>query len=413
MKRSIYLILGMLSGIGTLLAQSQTTTLMSFPITASWEDEKGNQMLQISLPESVGWGKSSEATVLGLWTEEAPERNVELGKANLSQEDVPSLNFLLKASQNVQEGDLLQGWVRIPRIKKRSILSDLVAQQVWLTDVYKQNFYDMETVLKNDSPDLEALLLGKMIADIRFVADAMVKQGMEDTKIEQGVYIGKGVFEIMETASLEQLKEFLGYVRFKPSKYRGHNWKVSEVFATWLTAGAPTESDFYLPQYNAPQKTGLPDCQGEALEVDLKKGQLNGFSPSASMDAIKERFPCFTGESEEGMNGNCGGGVFYLKHDFFFYSHRDYLEVRSDFKGKMSLDVFGKSMAEIEAMLGKPKLIPIYEDDGNDQFQYTPDIHHLYKRKYGTLRITYDSSSKRVSQIGIHYQKVKEVEICW
>ncbi|MDW3650128.1 MAG: hypothetical protein R8P61_23845 [Bacteroidia bacterium] len=412
MKRSIYLLLGMLSGINILLAQSPKSTLMSFPITASWEDKKGNQILQISLPESVEWGKYSEATVLGIWTEEAPERNVELGKANLTQEDIPSLNFQLQASLSVKEGDLLQGWVRIPQIKERSMLSDLVAQQVWLIDVYGQAFYDMGTVLKNDSPDLEALLLGKMIADIRFVAEAMGKQGMEDTKIEQGAYIGKGVFEIMEKASLEQLKEFLGYIRFKPSKYRGHNWKVSEVFATWLTAGAPTESDFYLPQYNTPQK-GTPDCKGEALKIDMEKGQLNGFSPSASMDAIKERFPCFSGESEEGMNGNCGGGVFYLKHGFFFYSHRDYLEVRSDFKGKMSLDVFGKSMDEVEVVLGKPKLIPVYEDDGNDLFQYTPDIHHLYKRKYGTLRITYDSSSKRVSEIGIHYKKPKEVEICW
>lgn len=61
------------------------------------------------------------------------------------------------------------------------------------------------------------------------------------------------------------------------------------------------------------------------LYFDLKKGTLNDLKPDAPMYLVKSKLPCFTGETAEGSDINYGGGVFYINHDFFFYTHKDYI----------------------------------------------------------------------------------------
>lgn len=96
-------------------------------------------------------------------------------------------------------------------------------------------------------------------------------------------------------------------------------------------------------------------AQCEHLYVDLQKGTLNGLTPADSMGRIKKELPCFTGDTQEGSAFNYGGGVFYHNHDFYFYTHRDYLEVRADYKGKLSNSLYlGRSTRkEVEDKMGK------------------------------------------------------------
>jgi hypothetical protein len=112
------------------------------------------------------------------------------------------------------------------------------------------------------------------------------------------------------------------------------------------------------------------------LHLDLRAGTLNGVSPLASMDEIKRTFPCFTGDSPEGSSWNCGGGVFFLNHDFYFYTAAGFLDVRGDFKGTVSDGVMGMSRKRVERVLGRP--VAVQQDAV------------LYKTKYGTLAVTFD-----------------------
>lgn len=64
------------------------------------------------------------------------------------------------------------------------------------------------------------------------------------------------------------------------------------------------------------------------------------------MEKVKEKFPFFTGATEDGAGYNCGGGVFFLDHDFYFYTGRDYLEIRNDFRAKASMSLLGETKAE-------------------------------------------------------------------
>ena len=79
---------------------------------------------------------------------------------------------------------------------------------------------------------------------------------------------------------------------------------------------------------------------------------MNGVPATASMDKAKVAFPCFTGETEEGADFNCGGGVYFLKHDFYFYTHKDFIEVRTGYTGKMSKPVLGLKKEELIKLLG-------------------------------------------------------------
>ncbi|MCX7743416.1 MAG: hypothetical protein N2167_02510 [Flavobacteriales bacterium] len=135
------------------------------------------------------------------------------------------------------------------------------------------------------------------------------------------------------------------------------------------------------------------------LELDLQNGTLNGEKPTLSLDEVKQRFPCYTDETEEGSNFNCGGGVFYLKHDFFFYTHRDYLEVRKKFPGKVIPDILNKDVETAMKELGKPDLV---KKEGELL---------LYKMPYGTLRLKV-SASNTIIVLGIHAQKINKINLC-
>jgi hypothetical protein len=146
------------------------------------------------------------------------------------------------------------------------------------------------------------------------------------------------------------------------------------------------------------------DCS--SLRLDLRTGTLNGVSPTDSPEQVKALLPCFTGETEEGVEYNFGGGVFYLDHDFYFYTHRDYLEVRSGFVGTVSQPLMGASEERVLALMGKPKR-KMEDWSGREVW--------LYKAKYGSLRVTYGSSSDDflpgVEMIGIHRAQPREVNL--
>ncbi|MCP4438781.1 MAG: hypothetical protein GY810_07540 [Aureispira sp.] len=137
------------------------------------------------------------------------------------------------------------------------------------------------------------------------------------------------------------------------------------------------------------------DCS--TIVFDLKKGMLNNTLPTASQEEVKKAFTCHTGSTEDGERYNCGGGVFFLKNDFFFYTGRDYIEVRAKYTGRFQPDISSISPKNIEEELGKAALKP----DENTYF---------FKRKYGTLRVEFSNGS--LSLVAVHYTTPKEVDLC-
>jgi hypothetical protein len=138
------------------------------------------------------------------------------------------------------------------------------------------------------------------------------------------------------------------------------------------------------------------------LVVDLKKGTINGLKPTATQEQIKQKLPCFTGESEDGGEFNCGGGVFFLDNDFYCYTGKDYVEVRKKFTGTLSIAVLGLGKAAAIKKLGMGKAVRTQtEDDATYLF---------FKTAYGCIVLKV--ADNKVEYIAMHSKPAAKVELC-
>ena len=155
------------------------------------------------------------------------------------------------------------------------------------------------------------------------------------------------------------------------------------------------------------QNTATNPC--DQLDLDFENGTLNGVNGTASMEEVKKSFPCFTGETEENTSGsNCGGGVFFLDHDFFIYTGRDYLNVRKKFKGKTTKPVLGQSIEAALKLMGEPDSSFVY----TDEFFGDKTTYLQYTKNWGTLVLKIKENS--VDALELHYgKKIGEIEFCF
>ncbi len=123
------------------------------------------------------------------------------------------------------------------------------------------------------------------------------------------------------------------------------------------------------------------------LYLDLEDGTLNGIKPTDSQSVIKKYLPCYTGATREGNVANYGGGVFYLDHDFYIYTAKDFIQIRGSFSGKVSGNMLNNSYDEIIAKYGQP----------------TIKNRLMYATKYGCMYFYED-------EISVHYTSCKQAD---
>ena len=137
-----------------------------------------------------------------------------------------------------QQGDLLYVRTNLPAYYK-SPLVDIIRHAVDLTAVDESRFYYISELFQLDQQK-ETKILDSMIADIRYTAREMKKQMPAQNKlVEGGMFDGRQLFDAMETATRQQLIEFLKYMAARPANYAGNTWKLSEIFATWMMSRSP------------------------------------------------------------------------------------------------------------------------------------------------------------------------------
>jgi hypothetical protein len=126
------------------------------------------------------------------------------------------------------------------------------------------------------------------------------------------------------------------------------------------------------------QLVAKPKC--ETFEVDILDGKVSGLKPNARYDDIKAKLPCFTAAEPEGSTAKCGASIFYKDRDIYFYTDRDYIEIKEKFKGKLSIPLLGAPRNGLFKWLGNPKL----KDENWDAFQTA----------YGLLVLHYNKANK-------------------
>jgi hypothetical protein len=137
-----------------------------------------------------------------------------------------------------------------------------------------------------------------------------------------------------------------------------------------------------------------PKC--DDFYVDILSGTVNTMRPDYTMGQIKEKMPCFTSSDPEGSSG-CGGTVFYKDRDVYFYTDRDYVEIKGKFKGKMSMPLFASLRKGVTKLLGRPMM----KDDNWDAFETS----------YGLVILYYDKATK-VNMVRMTTKNAQILKLC-
>ena len=133
-----------------------------------------------------------------------------------------------------------------------------------------------------------------------------------------------------------------------------------------------------------------------AFVVDVLDGNVNKYSPKSTLGEIKKAFPCFTESVDVSTTSSCAG-VFYKDKDIYFYTDRNYIEIRQNFKGKLSMPLLGANRNSLFKTLGNPKL----KDVNWDAFQ----------TKYGILVLYYNKGGK-INKLQMSTRGTESLKLC-
>jgi len=135
-------------------------------------------------------------------------------------------------------GDLLYTMVSKPDYHTGQVIQ-LASHYIGLKDVNENNLFDRNIIFSQWKKENEEVVLDSMISDIRFTGNYFLENNPDmNVKINGGRYDGKMVLQVMALCPRQDVIEFMNYVLSHPRKYAGQEWKISEIFATWLSFGA-------------------------------------------------------------------------------------------------------------------------------------------------------------------------------
>lgn len=131
--------------------------------------------------------------------------------------------------------------------------------------------------------------------------------------------------------------------------------------------------------------------------VDILNGTVNGATSKYTNGQIKGLLPCFSSEESESADSKCGGNVFYKDNDIYFYTGRDYIEIREKFKGKLSVPLMGAARNSLFKWLGNPKVKDVNWD--------------VYTTSYGMLIVNFNKAG-RVNKLQMTTKSMDEINLC-
>lgn len=224
-------------------AQSDSTVwLRSYPITDYIVQLNDSlYVVQVELPDGITIKEKQFGVVYGVYRNSRTDVVQKgFGRCHL----IKGNYYYFTISNNksglaLQGGDLVYMQVEKPN-SYYGRFPQLAAHFMRLTDVYDQPLYDRYLIYDNWTLFKERALIDTIIKDVRFTGDYFLQNDpSQNVEIKSGDYAGKKVLEVMSLCTAKDVEDFIDYVLARPRNYAGREWKVSEIFATWLSEGAP------------------------------------------------------------------------------------------------------------------------------------------------------------------------------
>lgn len=223
--------------------QDSSSWVRAFPITDYILDLKDSaKLVQVELPDDLVLKEKQIGMIRGVYKEKHTDTvSKGFGRCQLIKGNFYYFSIAgNKSDQSLKAGDLLYTMVPKSDIYYGQI-PRLAGHFIRLQDVQDAPFYDRFEVFRYWSADLENQLLDSMIADIRFTGNYFLENAPDmNQPVSSGSFKGKKLLELMKECRKVWLLDFFDYIQARPRLYAGRDWKLSEIFATWLSAGAPT-----------------------------------------------------------------------------------------------------------------------------------------------------------------------------
>lgn len=142
------------------------------------------------------------------------------------------------------------------------------------------------------------------------------------------------------------------------------------------------------------QLKSTPHCP--PFNIDILEGSVSRMYPQSPFGEIVNRLPCYTDAVDELSSSGCGG-VYFKDKGVYFHTYRDYIEIKENFNGTMSLPLMGANRNMLFKWLGLP---------ASKDFKW-----ESYKMRYGSLVLFFDNTGK-VNSIVITSKNAESLRMC-
>lgn len=239
----IFFLLAAIIMSSLLQGQSDTSKwLRAFPVTDYMVPlNDSTTLVQVELPETVVVKDKQLGVLYGVYNTSRDE-TVQKGYGRCYLIKGNYYYFAIGNNTSglaLKKGDLIYTMMERNNIYQ-GFIPKLALHYIRLTNVYDEPFYDRYFVLDSWSEDQEKSAIDSIVADIRFTGNYFKENNsVADVPVKSGEHKGKSTFDRMINCSPQLLCDFFDYIIARPRNYAGREWKISEIFATWISEGAP------------------------------------------------------------------------------------------------------------------------------------------------------------------------------
>ncbi len=227
----------------TACAQADTTKyLRGFPITGYMVELNDSAIVvQVMLPPGQVIKEKQLGLTRGVYRKDHTD-TVQKGYGRCHLIKGPYYYFSISGNRSsvaLKEGDLLYTMMDKPAIYFVQ-LPQLASHFILLQDVYEKGFFDRHAIFDSWTVADEKTIIDSMVKDIRFTGNYFLENDVSmDKLIEKGMFKGQKILSVMAGCQATSLSDFINYVIARPRLYAGREWKLAEVFTTWLSEGSP------------------------------------------------------------------------------------------------------------------------------------------------------------------------------
>jgi len=275
MKKVLYLIFCLVLP-SLLFAQNYEDFYLKFWVLSDIEKSASNFKVTVrSNANNVVLDEDHVGSVMYLYTKNATRELNEVGTVTYTGMEEGSLIFEVQVPVNQSNEELISQRNGLLKVRaasnskaKNTLVYEMYRLNIGMYDVYgTKNLLSGTTTYDKEKLSADEHFIPELLKEVIFVAGEMRTQ-MESPTVKTGRFIGMDMFTAMEKSTYWDVYSFLTYVKAKPYKYQGVNWKFSEIYATWIDGGTP----------------GLIEMETREIYESVKEKMLNEWAFDAKRD---------------------------------------------------------------------------------------------------------------------------------